>query len=96
MSTVTVKREHWKDAEKGLLSLFIAVDEPVARHVCKLVGEARQKDHRAIVAIMNALEVHMPPDGARLLGELREIAKMVGYPWVEPTHDVLIEAGKRP
>lgn len=91
-----VKRAHWKNAERGLLTLFIAVEEPVARQVCKLVGEARQTDHRAIVAIMNALDVHMPPVGAKLLDELREIAKTVGYPWEDKdgTPDVLIEAGK--
>lgn len=35
----------------------------------------------ALIAIMNALDVHMPPDGAQLLKELREIAATVGYPW---------------
>lgn len=89
-----VERKHWQDAERGLLTLFIAVEEPVARRVCGLVGAARQTDHRAIVAIMNALEVHMPPDGAKLLGELREIAKTVGYPWCDDaTPDRLLAAG---
>lgn len=37
--------------------------------------------HLALVAIMNALDVHMPPEGAALLKELREIATPAGYPW---------------
>lgn len=38
-------------------------------------------EHLAFVAVMNALDVHMPPDGAKLMKELREIAATVGYPW---------------
>lgn len=38
----------------------------------------------ALIAIMNALDVHMPPDGKALRDELREIAATVGYPW-QPT-----------
>lgn len=38
-------------------------------------------EHLAFVAVMNALDVHMPPDGRKLLKELREIAATVGYPW---------------
>jgi hypothetical protein len=37
--------------------------------------------HQAFVAVMNALDVHMPPAGANLLAELRQIAATVGYPW---------------
>lgn len=39
------------------------------------------KEHLAFVAVMNALDVHMPPEGRNLLKELREIAATVGYPW---------------
>lgn len=38
-------------------------------------------EHQAFVAVMNALDVHMPPDGWKLLNELRDIAETVGYPW---------------
>lgn len=35
----------------------------------------------ALIAIMNALDVHMPPAGEALLSEVRQIAASVGYPW---------------
>lgn len=42
---------------------------------------AHRKEHLAFVAVMNALDVHMPPDGSKLLKELREIAATEGYPF---------------
>ena len=40
-----------------------------------------QQEHLTFVAVMNALDVHMPPDGANLLREIRQIAETTGYPW---------------
>lgn len=42
---------------------------------------------RALVGVMNALDVHMPPEGTGLLREVREIAATVGYPWGESSDE---------
>jgi hypothetical protein len=62
--------------------IFAATYEPVAPPLPAgppLIDPHRE--HLAFVAVMNALDVHMPPDGAALLMELRAIAATVGYPW---------------
>jgi hypothetical protein len=43
--------------------------------------EVAESDRVVLIAIMNALDVHMPPDGMDLLLQIREIAKAAGYPW---------------
>lgn len=43
------------------------------------VGPAQEQ--LAFVAVMNALDIHMPPDGQDLLDQLRQIAATAGYPW---------------
>jgi hypothetical protein len=55
--------------------------------------ETLRRRHLALVAIMNALDIHMPPDGSALLHELRQIAGTVGYPW---TADPAPSAPPRP
>lgn len=39
------------------------------------------RDHLVLVNVMNALDIHMPPDGMTLLKEIRTFAGRVGYPW---------------
>jgi len=57
------------------LSRVIAADAEPER------PETPKDTKMALIAIMNALDVHMPPDGSDLLYELRKIAETVGYPW---------------